>query len=257
MHRLRFLLPLLMIPAGDGGAGGGGAEMMEVDLPGGIKISIPKDQAAKVIAGRDADKASARAQSEELGRLKAVSEAETAKATKAEQDKQALELAKKGEIDQVRELLTKQNTETVEKLAGKYRDVHLRSLIAQADGLLKLPDAAKQASLVDDLLAQLRPSCRFDLNADSLCVLGQDGRPALGSDGKPKTADAFLKEFLDARPYLRQPTQSPGSGGAGGGAGPATPGSITLAEYDAACKDPGRAQATAQAIAAGKLRVVG
>ncbi len=224
-------------------------ETMEVDLDG-EKIVLPKDQALKVIAKRTADKKTRNEQTEELGRLKAEKDAESAKALKSEEDRLALEAAKKGEIDKVRELLTSQNKKQVDALAAKYRDTHLEAMVARSPALLKLADDAGQATLIKDIAAQLRTSCQFDLERDTLVVIGADGRPALASDGKPKTADAYLAEFLEARPYLRLPTTSSGSGAAGSGKGQAVVGTIKQSQYDHKNREQSRL------IAAGKLKIV-
>lgn len=225
-------------------------ETMDVDLPGGNKATLPKDLALKVIAARDTDKKTLRDMSEELGALKAAKDAETAKAAKAEQDRLAIEHAKKGEVDQVRELLTKENKATVDKLAAKYRDVHLEALVARSPKLLKLATDAEQQQLVRDVVAQLRSSCLFNLEQDTLQVIGADGRPALASDGKPKSADAYLEEYLDARSHLRVPTTSSGSGAAGSGKGAAVVGTIKQSQYDHKNAEQARA------LAAGKLKIV-
>lgn len=190
---------------------------VDVELQGGIKIKLPEEQATAYLAARTKDKAERESLAQAAGAAKAEKDAEAAARAKAEADKEAMALTKAGEFDKARELLTAEHTKRIDGLAGKYRDVHLRSQIAALPSLLKLPDAKAQASLIDDVAAQLRHSCRFDLESDTLQVIGQDGRPALGSDGKPVQVDAYIAQFLEARPYLRQPTQSPGSGAAGAG----------------------------------------
>lgn len=203
----------------------------EVDLYSGVKLTLPEEVANKVIAARDADKAAARIVNDELATLKAKADAAEAAKLKAESEKQAIELAKAGDIKKATELLSKDSNATIAKLSEKYRDNALRSMVAGSSNLLKLPEAEKQRSLIDDIMQQLRPSCQFDLKADTLVITGPDGNPILGSDGKPKSADAYVSEYLEARPYLRQPTQTQGSGSAGSGkSGSAT--LITRKEYD-------------------------
>lgn len=220
---------------------------IEVDLPGGLKLTLPEDKAKQLIAARDAEKAAARLVNDELATLKSKAEAATAAAAKAESEKAAIEAAKAGDIEKAKELISKESSTTISNLAGKYRDNALRAMVAANPGLLKLPEAEKQKGLVDDILSQLRGSCTFDLKADTLVITGPDGRPILGSDGKPKSADAFVSEFLEARPYLRQPTQSQGSGGSGSGkTGSAT--LITRKEYDPKNADQQRG------LASGKIK---
>ncbi|MBA3589674.1 hypothetical protein [Methylibium sp.] len=205
---------------------------VDVELQGGIKIKLPEEQATAYTAARAKDKAERETLAQVAGAAKAEKDAAAAAAAKAESEKQAMELTKKGEFDKARELLTAEHTKRIDSFAGKYRDTHLRAQVAGLPALLKLPDAKAQTALVDDVVAQLRGSCRFDLDSDTLQVIGQDGRPALASDGKPMQADAFIAQFLEARPYLRQPTKTPGSGGAGAGESKSGP-SITQSAFEA------------------------
>lgn len=227
---------------------------VEIILQGGVKVKVPEDQAALYTEARQKDKQ----EREQLGlavtAAKAEKEAEAAKLLKAEQDKQAIELAKKGEVDQVRELLTKENKATVDKLAAKYRDTHLEAMISRS---VKIEDEKLRRVIIGDALAQLRSSCQFDLEKDTLVVIGADGRPALAKDGKPQTADAYLTEYLDERPHMRSGIMASGSGAAGSGKGSPSIQSITVAEYNAALSDPGKAQQIAKAIAAKTMTVKG
>ncbi len=210
----------------------GGVELEEVEIQGGVKVKLPKPEADAYRTARTKDKAEREDLASRYGAAKAEKDAETTRAAKAEQDKRAAELAKAGEVEKLRELLTKESTEKVDRLASRYRDTHLRSAIGSHPTLLKLADSKAQQALVDDVAAQLRGSCRFDIESDMLVISGADGRPALGPDGKPVQVDAWIAQHIDARPYLRQPTKAPGSGAAGGGSTTTGP-SITQAAFDA------------------------
>lgn len=206
---------------------------VEVELQGGVKVKLPEEQAAAYAEARKKDKAEREELAKVAGAAKAEKEQEAQRRAQIEAEKAAIEAAKNGEIEKAKELLTKQTNEKVGKLAERYRDTHLRSQVASLPGLLKLPDAGAQKALVDDVVAQLRGGCRFDMDSDTLQVIGQDGRPALAADGKPLQVDAWIGSFLEARPYLRQPTTAPGSGAAGSGGGKGGAASITKAALDA------------------------
>ncbi len=222
---------------------------IEIDL-GKEKIKVEESVGKLIIAHRDADKAERRALAEEAARLKSQVEAEANKAAQALKDKEIAEAAKAGDIEKLKEVLTKENNSTVERLTEKYRDTHLEALVMRNPNLLKHADDDSQRILIDDLVALLKPSCTFDLKSDTLQVVGKDGRPALGSDGKPKAADAFVSEFLEARLHMRRPAQSQGSGAAGSGSGNPAAQTITRKQFDHKNADQQRA------IAAGKIKVV-
>ncbi len=126
--------------------------------------------------------------------------------------------------------------------AGEQR--HCLARIEQALGVesaldgvegLQLGGAELHAHLVDLFHAQLRSSCRFDTEKDSLQVLGDGGAALLNSEGKPKQADAWVSEILDASPLLK-PKASPGSGAAGSGGKTET--KPSMAEADLGSKSP-------------------
>lgn len=240
---MRNRFPYMMADAGAGGAGGGGAaDEVEVDLPGG-KIKLPKAAAEAVIKARDSFKEENRKTNERLGAIEAEKKnAEDAK-RKAEDDKAMSEAAKAGEIDKVKQIAGQH----VARLAERYRDRALEGSIGKVAGIL--PQA------VADIAAQLRACCKFDVETDTLVVIDAAGRPVSGADGKPLQVDAWINSYLEARPWFREANKTPGSGATGGTDKQGVVPTITQAEYDAASRDPNRAQVIAKQIAAGTIKV--
>jgi hypothetical protein len=199
--------PYLM-PAGDGSGGAGGApELVEVDLPGGVKIQMPKAEAEKVIAGRNALKAEARDAHEQLGRIKAEKDAAEAARVKAETQAQAAEAMKKGEVEKATELLTKTHRDRETKIAAQLRDKALKAAVASNADVI--------ASAHDDIVDQLRQRSFYDFDADAVVVRDEAGQPIKDDAGRAKPVDAVLAEFLAKRPhYLRDRTNA-GTGAAG------------------------------------------
>ncbi len=237
MYKNRF--PFLMA---EPNAGGGAADEVEVDLPGG-KIKLPKAAAELVIRGRDALKEENRKMAERLGAVDAERKNAEEMKRKAEEDKAMSEAAKAGEIEKVKQIATQQ----VGRLADRYRDRALEGAIAKLPGIL--PQA------VTDIAAQLRAGCRFDVESDTLIVIDAAGRPVTGADGKPMGVDAHINSYLEARPWFRAANATPGSGAQGAAANKGPIPTITQAEYDAAMKDQNRSQPIAKQIAAGTLKV--
>ncbi len=239
----------LMGAAGEGGGAGSGGttgapDLVDVDLHG-VTVKLPKDQADKVIAGRQAAKDELRKANERAGAADAERKAAADVAAEATRTAEMEKAAKAGEIEKVKQLAN----EKVVKYGERLRDRTLEAAIAKLDTLA--PDAGRY------LLPQLRTSCRFAMDSDTLEVVGEGGAPRVGSDGKPMSVDALISEIIDAQPLLRKASGSPGSGAKGGaGAMGAVGKTMTLAEYNAACKDPARAQTVAQQIAAKTLTVV-
>lgn len=211
-------------PDGDAGGGAGKPETMEVELLSGLKVTLPKDQALKEIEHRQKYKTDLRSAHEELGKIKSEKDAavaaEQAKATQAE----AAAAVKAGEYEKAKEILQRESNERLGKLEKNFRKSRLESLIAGNANVI--PEAAK------DIADALSASCRFDLESESLAVVGADGKPRVGSDGKPLSVEALIAEFTDCRPYLRKSTATPGSGAAGG-AGTKSGRSILRSEFDA------------------------
>ncbi len=219
-------------------------ELVDVDLHG-VTVKLPKEQAEKVIAGRQAQKEELRKANEKAGAMDAERQAAAAKAEEATRNADMEKAAKAGEIEKVKELAGQH----VAKLADRYRDRAIESAIGKLGTVV--PEA------VADLIPQLRGSCKFNVETDTLEIVDGGGRPLTGQDGKPMTVDTFISSHVEARPYLRKASGTQGSGAAGGkGANGAKIPTMTVAEYNAAILDPNRAQAVAQKIAARELTVV-
>lgn len=202
---------------------------MEVDLFG-AKITLPEDKARAVIAGRDADKEERRKIAEQLGALTAASKEAADKERKALADSELAKLTNKGEFDKALEIERRAAADKVARIAEKFRDQAIRSAVASNAKLASIADPAARAQLADLFSAQLKASCRFDVEKDSLEVVGDGGAVVLNSEGKPKRADAWIGEILDASPLLK-PQPSPGSGAGGDGKKVETP-TMARAEWD-------------------------
>jgi hypothetical protein len=228
---------------------GSAADVIEVEL-GGVKIPLPKDTAKSVIEYRDKMKTTVRETAEKLGQFEAQAKAAAEAEKKARDDAEMAALKSKGEVDEIIRRVKEQESGKVNALATKYRDRALESMIAKTEGII--PEA------VNDICRALASTCNYDIESDALTVLDAAGKPRLGGDGKPISADALVKEFLDARPYFRKASGSPGSGATGGGKpSGASASKITQAEYGAAMRDPARSQQLAQDIAAKRVVIEG
>lgn len=210
---------------------------MLVDIFG-AKVELPDDQAKAVIAGRDADKAERHKLAERIGAIEAEKQAAEAAQKKAVEDAKLADLTKKGEFDKVLELKEKAANDRVaaasvrvSHLADKFRDQAIRSFIAGNPKVAAVADPATRAAMIDLYAAQLKASCRYDIEKDSLQVLGDGGAVALNSEGKPKQADAWVSEILDASPLLK-PLPSPGSGAGGSGKSEGTRPQVGQADFD-------------------------
>ncbi len=239
---------LCMHPEPGGGGGGGGSDEIEVDLPGGVKLKMPKDQAQKVIAGRDSTKEELRKANEQLGSLTAEKRAADEKAAKAEQDKAATEAMKAGDIKKLEEIHTKALTAERAKVAERLRNKGLTAAIASNTNIA--PTA------VDDIVAQLKALTAYDFDSDSIIVLDAAGQPIKDTAGKHQSVDTFLEPWLAQRPHYLLDGTPPGSGAVKGGKPGAQPGKITQAEYDAAIKDPARCQVVAEQVRKREVVVV-
>lgn len=220
---------------------------IEVDLFG-QKVPLPEPVAKAIIEARDKDKAERRQLAERLGSLESTARAAEEAQRKAAEQAELAKLTNKGEYETALKRVEETWKGKHQALTARLRDAALADAIARVPGVL--PQAAK------DIAAQLAAGCAYDPDAHQIAFVDAAGRPLLGQDGKPKTAEAVVTDFLVERPWYRAPAGSPGSG-AGGGAPPPQGSAkiISQAEYDAAMKDPNRAQDVARAIAAKTLKI--
>ena len=217
------------------------AAEIEVDLYG-EKVKVSKERADKIIAGRQASKNEVGELTRRLGALEAEKSAAEQARAKAENDAAHAAAIKAGEIDKAREIAAKGANDKLSKLSSKYRDQALENQLRNLDGVVK--------EAIPDIVAQLRGSCNFNLDSESLEVMDAAGKPLLGDDGKPMSADAHMAKFLENRPYFRRASQAPGSGSNGTARVATEVGSIRRSE--ASHLTP----AQARAVAKGTLKVV-
>jgi hypothetical protein len=182
-------------------------ETIDVDIHG-VKVPLPPAEAKRVIANRDAEKATLRELHEQMGRIKAEKDAVEAARAKAEQDAKALEHAKKGEIDQVREIVTKEHREKLSRVEAHLRDKALRAAVASAPKVV--PTA------IDDIVDQLKARSRYDADADAVVVTDASGQTLKDNSGKPVAVDAYIGEWLGSRPHYLLSGVVAGSGAQGG-----------------------------------------
>jgi hypothetical protein len=198
----------------DGDSAGGAPSTVKVDLFDGIALDLPKDQAEKIIAARQADKEARRKLAEEHGALRAEKEAAT-KAAKESQDRAEMEkLQKAGEFQKAQELMERRHAEKLAGITGKITKA------AIAEKMSKHSDITDTPKTRELMAKQLMSSCKYDEDTDTLMVMDAAGRPAIGSDGKPLSVDALVKQFLDDHPDFRKASKTPGSGAAGTGPKP-------------------------------------
>ena len=184
---------------------------IEVDLYEGLKVKLPKAEAEKVIAARNADKENRRKTAERLGALEAEKDAATRTARETAEKAEVERLQKAGEYEKARELLESNYRQRIEKLGnGRVRD-------AVSSALASLTDLIEDPKAREDLAAQLVHSCKFDAENDTVAVMGADGRIALGQDGRPIQVGDLVRRHIDERPYLRRASKTPGSGSNGNG----------------------------------------
>jgi len=198
-------------------------ETMEVELLSGVKVTLPKDQALKEIEQRQKMKGEVRNAHEELGKIKAERDAKEAAAAEVARQLEAEKAMKAGELEKAKQILEASTRERLGKIERNYRKTRLEQSIAGNANIV--PEAVK------DIADALGTSCLFDLESESLVVVGADGKPRVGSDGKPLGVDALIAEYTDSRPYLRKSTTPAGSG-ASGGAGNKTAKSMLRSEFE-------------------------
>jgi hypothetical protein len=206
-------------------------ELVEVTLQGGLKIKLPPADAEAYAAARSKDKAERETLAKKAGEMEALLKAEADAKTKAEEDAKLAKMTSKGEYDKALELMKKQTDDRLRKFAEQARDKEIQARIANHPSVQAMQSADARKELVDLLSLQLRTGCRFDIDTNTLQVMGDGGAVALDSEGKPKQADAWIVQTLDASSLLKT-NATPGTGANGQGK-PAAPGGkakVTLAD---------------------------
>ncbi len=181
-------------------------ETIEVDVYG-IKVPLPKEQADKVIAQRDAEKVSRRELAEKVGKSEADKAAAESAKLKAEEDKTILELASKKETEQIRALAAKDITEKMGRVSIKLRDKHLAATLATNKSLV--------STAIPDVVEALKTRIAYDLESDAIVVLDAAGQPAKDDAGKPVQVDAWISEWIGKRPHYLLDKTPAGSGASG------------------------------------------
>jgi hypothetical protein len=184
-------------------------ELEELELQGGVKVKLPKDEAEKYRTARSKDKEERDGLAKIAGEAKR--EKEAAEKAKAEADRQVeLEKAmKKEDLKKVRELA---NEESVQKLARREKRViteHLRAKISQ---LYPKVDS----DTLEDTIALNAPKFRLNAETDEIEAVDAAGQLLTDSKtGKPLTADAVLEAFAKTRSHLQKARTPAGDGDVG------------------------------------------
>jgi hypothetical protein len=199
-------------------------ETMEVELLSGVKVALPKEQALKEIEHRQKFKSELRTAHEEMGKVRAEKEAAAAAAAESATRLEAEKAMKAGELEKAKQILEQSSNEKIGKIERSFRASRMEQLLGSNANII--PEAIK------DIASALTASCRFDLESETLVVVGADGKPRVGSDGKPLSVDALIAEFVDQRPYLRKSTTPAGSGAAGGAGNKAGAKSMLRSEWE-------------------------
>jgi hypothetical protein len=193
-------------------------DLVEVTFQGGVKAKIPKADAEAYAAARAKDKSEREDLAKRLGSLEADRKAADDAKKAAEESAALAKLTNKEEFQKALAIKETEFSGRLGKLSDAARDRDLRAMIAAHPKVAAMPNGAARDALVALYSTQLKGSCRFNLESNSLEVVGEGGAPIPDSEGKPKRADAWLAETLDVSPLLQAPA-SPGSGGDGKPAG--------------------------------------
>jgi hypothetical protein len=248
-----FLSPTLhavaMMPDTGTGGAGGAPELAKVTLPGGAVVELPKAAAEAFHAAQQKHNAERDELARKVGAIDAERKAAEERAAAEARDKEALKLAKEGELAKARELFTAEANARAARLEAELKGLKQ----AQATAAIReaITAAARRLgvaeTVIPDMLPLVAPRAAVADNGEVTFVDGA-GAPSM-KDGKPVGADAYLTDFLAARPHF-QPASVPGSTGGTGTGAPVVAGTIRLADV------PNITKEQAAAMAAGKLRVV-
>jgi hypothetical protein len=227
---MRLINHFLLMPEGDGGGGGAGGgetpETVNVSLPGGVNIALPKAQAESFL------KAQRTANEERAGLVSRAAAAQAEKdtalanATRAEQEKEAIKAAAAGETEKARALFSSEVSVKLNKLQTKIRD-------AEIDAAIRTVNPGLDAAGVSDMRQLITPRASYDEATGSVVILGDDGKPLI-KDNAPVSVLGHLPDWLASRPHFQHVGTPPGNGGKPpvvGGAGQKT---IRLSELSTA-----------------------
>lgn len=184
-------------------------ETEELELQGGVKVKMPKEDAEKYRSARTKDKE----ERDNLAKVAGAAQREkaAAEAAKAEADRQVEieKAAAKNDLKKVRELA---NEESVAKLARREKRViheHLRAKISQ---LYPKVDS----DTLEDTIALNAPKFRLNAETDEIEAVDAAGQLLTDSKtGRPTTADAVLADFAKTRSHLQKAKAPAGDGDLG------------------------------------------
>ncbi len=182
---------------------------IEIDIYG-QKLAVPKEQAEKIIAGRDADKVARRELGEKIGaaeREKAIAETAAADEKRA---REVAEAAKTGDIKKLEELHTEKLRTERAKLGSQLRDEKLAAALAARGVPAKYLDAATRLA---------RESVDYNYESHSLVVLGKAGQPLKDDSGKDVQVDSWATGWLEQNDCFVLSKTPQGSGAISGGKG--------------------------------------
>jgi hypothetical protein len=226
-----------------------------VDIGGGITVELEEADADKAIAARQALKTQAAAAVQERDALLVKSQEALAAAAKAAED---LRLSKLSEAQRLDEIEKARKAETAARFNELAAQVDTYQSIAVEDRLrahvLAHPDIVADPVAIDDLVARLKGSCKFDPKTKTVVVSDGKGGVKTRDDGTVINVDAFVSEAIEARPSLRKSSAARGSGGTGQGANRAGVAKMSPMEYSRSMQSAPQSIAAINAkIAAGTL----
>jgi hypothetical protein len=163
---------------------------MEVELGGGIKTTLPIDDAKKYIERQNQ-------RNQEHKQLKEEKEREAQEARAAKEKAALLEKMKQNDIDGVKSEVSKEYKDTISQLQSKVYGSEIKNQLRA----LEVVDGS-----LDDIFTQIKASAAITLEADIIKI-----------DGKP--ANEYLNEWVKNRPHFvkvkTQQQQNVKSGGGG------------------------------------------
>ncbi len=226
-------------------------DLVEVTLQGGLKVKLSAADAETYAAARTKDKAEREQLAKKSGEMQALLDAEAAAKTKAEEDAKLAKMTSKGEYDQALKLMQEKNDAWKKNHASKSLDRELLLKISSHPSLANIASPEVRQELIDVMMLKLKSSCSYDIEANTLRILGDGGTVALDSENKPLQADAWIAQSLDASSLLKT-NATPGTGAVGGGKSAAQGGKAKFSGNDARS-----GKIPAELMASGNYEIVG
>jgi hypothetical protein len=166
------------------------------------------EEVKEIIREREEARKKNRDMASRLAELEAEKEERSRKEAQSASERERQKLEAEGQYQQALESFKKNSTAQIDE----YRSKVTNKLIPNA-----IKAAVAQVGNVSPEVARDIPrllSDRVRLNHDSLDleVVGEDGKPMMDADLKPVSVEAFVKEFVAARPYMLLDRQAPGTG---------------------------------------------